>query len=78
MSETSTSGNDYGLITLDSMLRAIQELPERPTMYAMTWLKVLPREIVLDNTIIVSMDLAKWLEEKGLIKFLKEPPHDQV
>ena len=67
----STSSGKYGLIRLDKLLNMLKTLPEHPKMLAVDWCKVVPNGILPPNTIFVSMDLAKWLEDSGII-FLEE------
>lgn len=69
---TNTQSNKFATIKLDVLLNMIRDLPKPPTIYGMSWCKVVPCEIVPPNAIFVSMDLAEWLEEMGVI-FFEEP-----
>jgi len=68
---SSTHSNRFGHIRLDDLLNKIKTLPEPPKIYGMNWCKIVPAKIVPPNTIFVSMDLAEWLEDTGIV-FFKE------
>jgi hypothetical protein len=68
---TSTSSGKFATMKLDILLNMMKDLPEYPKMFGLNWCKIVPSEIIPPNTIFISMDLAKWLENSGII-FLEE------